>query len=229
LDHLGLLAADVATTVSVFCALTDQAPLPAVASARIGVALGSVEPDVSVALLAAVERLRSAGCVVVDVPALPDVERIFTDILLFEAWQVHGSRVTADPDHYGPETLRLLRSGAAVTSAAYDAALVARDRELPGLLEAYVGLDALLTPAGPFVAPVTTPPVDTPEGEAEGRFTAVHNLTGAPAVVLPCGWSSGLPVGLQLSAAPGSDLALLATAGYVESSLAFPTRPAVIR
>lgn len=40
----------------------------------------------------------------------------------------------------------------------------------------------LLTPAAPSVAPPTTPLVDTPEGEAEGRYSGIYNLPGAPAI-----------------------------------------------
>ncbi|GAB2856581.1 hypothetical protein GCM10027176_68750 [Actinoallomurus bryophytorum] len=237
LDHVGLLTADVAVTAKVFSALTGTAPAAAVgAPPRIGVIPGQleraeVEPDVAAAVRGAIETLRAAGCAIVEVDGsgLDEIEKTFSDILLFEAWQVHGERVTATPDHYGPETLRLLRSGAEVSAAAYQDALDTRERLLPAAAEVYAEVDVLLGPAAPFVAPVTTPPVDTPEGEAEGLFTAVHNLTGAPALVLPCGWgSTGLPIGLQLSSPFGTDSALLALAAYVESTLAVESRdPAV--
>jgi 2-dehydropantoate 2-reductase len=236
-DHVGLLAVDVATTVTVFSALTHQeAAAPVTAPARVGVLPGmldhsEMEPDVVTAVADAIARLRHAGCAIVDVDAsaLDEIEKTFSDILLFEAWQVHGERVTATPHHYGPETLRLLRSGAQVSASDYQAALAARERLLPAAAEVYAGVDVLLSPAAPFVAPATTPPVDTPQGAAEGLFTAVHNITGAPALVLPCGWSTaGLPIGLQLSSPLGTDMALLATARYVESALAVESRdPAV--
>jgi Asp-tRNA(Asn)/Glu-tRNA(Gln) amidotransferase A subunit family amidase len=79
----------------------------------------------------------------------------------------------------------------------------------------------LITPAAPLAAPVTTPPVDTPEGELEGMFTGVFNLTGDPAIVLPCGWDERLPVGIQLSANRGTDMPLLAAASLIEPVLAF--------
>lgn len=233
LDHVGLLARDVATATDVFVALTGGT-VPVTSVPRIGVVRGQlddVQPDVATAVEDAVAALRAAGCAMTEVDGGPlaELERVFSPILLFEAWQVHGERVRSDPDHYGPETLRLLRSGADVTAEDYRDALAERTRLLPAALAVYEGIDVLLTPAAPFVAPVTTPPVDTPDGEAEGRFTAVHNVSGAPAVVLPCGWSGdGLPIGLQLSSPPGTDLALLATAQRIADVVAFRHRePAV--
>jgi Asp-tRNA(Asn)/Glu-tRNA(Gln) amidotransferase A subunit family amidase len=237
LDHVGLLARDVATTIEVFSALTGTRPAAARGTAlRVGVLPGQleraeVEPDVATAVRGAIGVLRDAGCSIIEVDgsAFDELEETFSDILLFEAWQAHGTRVTADSGHYGPETLRLLRSGAEVSEADYRKALARRERLLPAAAEVYAGIDVLLTPAAPFVAPGTTPPVDTPEGAAEGLFTGIQNLTGAPALVLPCGWSAdGLPIGLQLSSPLGTDTGLLTAAGYVESALAFEARtPAV--
>jgi Asp-tRNA(Asn)/Glu-tRNA(Gln) amidotransferase A subunit family amidase len=46
--------------------------------------------------------------------------------------------------------------------------------------------------------------------------------------VLPCGWddgpNGGLPVGIQLSAPRGADMALLAAASLIEPVLAFDRR-----
>ncbi len=94
----------------------------------------------------------------------------------------------------------------------------------------YRDIDVLVTPAAPFTAPATTPPVDTPEGELEGLFTAVFNVTGDPALVLPCGWDGdGLPIGIQLSAPRGADMPLLAAATVIEPVLAAARRPPAVR
>jgi 2-dehydropantoate 2-reductase len=240
LDHVGLLARDVATTVEVFSALTGDATEAAsgapVGPLRVGVITGqlelaALESEVATAVREAIGVLQSAGCSILEVDGAPfdQLEETFSDILLFEAWQVHGARVTVNPDHYGPETLRLLRSGSGVSEATYRKTLARREQLLPAASGIYAGIDVLLTPAAPFVAPFTTPPVDTPEGAAEGLFSAVYNLTGAPALALPCGWSTdGLPIGLQLSSPVGTDMALLAAARFVESTLAVEARlPAV--
>jgi 2-dehydropantoate 2-reductase len=232
LDHVGLIGVDVATTAAGFAAVTGATPPSPPGRVRIGLGQSSLAhpalaPDVDVVLRAAIGRLSGAFEVTdVDDSALLDIVECLEDLILWEAWQVHGEMVTAEPGRYGPETLRLLRAGAQVTAEAYDAAGRRRDGMLAAVHAAYTGVDLLLTPAAPFTAPATTPPVDTPQGAAEGLFTASHNLTGCPAVVVPCGWSeSGLPVGLQLSATRGADLHLLACAAAVESVLAFERPP----
>ena len=231
LDHVGTLGADVAITERVFAALTGQAPAARPGTLRLGVARPqmddpSLEPGVAAALRAAVERLRREFPVAdVDRSALTEIGGTFDDILLWEAWQVHRDQVESHPERYGPETLRLLRAASKVDEAAYLAARGRRDDLLPRAAEVYRDADVLLTPAAPFTAPATTPPVDTPEGALEGLFTSVFNVTGAPAVALPCGWDErGLPVGIQLSAPRGADMALLAAARLIEDALAFERR-----
>ena len=198
LDHVGLLARDIAITTQAFAALTNSTPrLPRSGPLRVAIVRGQLDdrrlqPDVAAAVAGATEALVKAGGTVVELDGdvQSHLEATFSDILLFEAWQAHGWRVSANPDHYGPETLRLLQAGAGVSAEAYETALNRRGDLLPAASAMYNDVDVIVSPAAPFVAPVTTPPVDTPDGEAEGMFTAIYNLTGAPALVLPCGWSA---------------------------------------
>ncbi len=227
LDHVGILGVDVAITTSVFAAITGQAAASPPAVLRLGLAKPQLDhpdlrPGVAAALQAALARLAEAFPVEdVDGSVLSEIAGTFGEIILFEAWQVHGAQVGSHPERYGPDTLRLLRTASGTTDDAYRAARRRRDDLLPKAAEVYRGVDVLITPAAPFAAPVTTPPVDTPEGELEGMFTAVFNLTGDPALVLPCGWDDGLPIGIQLSAPRGADMPLLAAAPLIEATLAF--------
>jgi 2-dehydropantoate 2-reductase len=236
LDHVGLLATDAAITARVFAAITGQGAAAPPAAPRVGVdraRIGhlSLQPAVAAALRTAVDRLAQAFPVAdVDGSALTEIAGTLDDILLWEAWQVHRDQVETHPERYGPETLRLLRSGSEVTEGAYQAALRRREDLLPGAAAVYQDIDVLITPAAPFTAPATTPPVDTPEGELEGLFTAVFNVTGDPALVLPCGWDGdGLPIGIQLSAPRGADMPLLAAATVIEPVLAAERRPPAVR
>jgi Asp-tRNA(Asn)/Glu-tRNA(Gln) amidotransferase A subunit family amidase len=224
---VGILGADVAITASVFAGITGQAPANPPATLRLGLVRPQLDhpdirPAVAAALRDALSRLAGAFSTVdVDGSALSEIAGSFGEIIFWDAWRVHGAQVEGHPERYGPETLRLLRTASKVSDDAYQAARRRRADLLPRVAEVYRGVDVLITPAAPFAAPVTTPPVDTPEGELEGMFTGVFNLTGDPALVLPCGWDGGLPVGIQLSAPRGADMLLLAAASLIEPVLAF--------
>jgi 2-dehydropantoate 2-reductase len=234
LDHVGILGADVAVTVRVFAAITGQAAVSGPATLRLGLVRAQLEhpdirPGVAAALREALARLgREFSMWDVDGSIWTEINDPFGQILLWEAWQVHRVQAESHPERYGPETLRLLRSASTVSDDAYWAARRRRDDLLPRAAEVYRDVDVLITPAAPFAAPVTTPPVDTPEGELEGMFTGVFNFTGDPALVVPCGWDGGLPVGIQLSAPRGADMPLLAAAGLIEAALAFERRAVAV-
>ncbi|MGI9658662.1 MAG: amidase family protein, partial [Gaiellaceae bacterium] len=49
------------------------------------------------------------------------------------------------------------------------------------------------------------------------RYLLLWNFIGAPSVSFPCGFSDGLPVGLQVAAPPGSDRALVALGSVLEA------------
>jgi 2-dehydropantoate 2-reductase len=235
LDHVGLLTSDVAWAARTWTALSGEPVSAPRTPVRIGVLAAQLRSPalasgVADALAAALERLRAdvtlIGTLVdVDDAPLRAIDATFDAILGWEAWQELGSLAERAPERLGPETLRLLRGVADVTREQYEDALATREELSGPCARVYESVDVLLGPAAPFVAPATTPPIDTEEGELEALFTRMHNVTGTPALVLPCGWSDGLPVGLQLSAAPGRDSALLAAAASVETVLAF-ARPA---
>ncbi|MET3807088.1 2-dehydropantoate 2-reductase [Nakamurella sp. UYEF19] len=229
-DHVGVLADSVATAASVLGVLTgttyNLSPLGR--PLRLGLLVDQIDdprldPELRDITLAAVDRLRLAGAEIVDRDgaSLARLEKLLGDVLMVEAWQVHGERVRDDPDHYGAATLRLLRSAAEVTAKQSTDALVERAALLPSAAALLDGVDVLLGPAVPYAAPENTPPIDTPDGEIEGLFSAPYNVTGQPALVLPCGLTTdGLPVALQLAASFGDDAGLLRTAAAVEKALA---------
>lgn len=89
------------------------------------------------------------------------------------------------------------------------AALLVRSDRLRTFLRSelaalFAGVDVLAWPTVPTVPPeVNSPRVTLPSGTvaadiANVRQNGVANLTGTPAVSIPCGTSEGLPVGLML-------------------------------
>jgi 2-dehydropantoate 2-reductase len=225
LDHLGLLTSDVAVAGQVFAALTGQAPAAAPGRLRIGLITSQladpvITPGVAAALSGAIEALRpQATLTEVDGTVFDQLSELFEVIILAEAWLVHRDRVQRDPAHFGPGTLELLRAAEQVSPADHAAAARRRDELAPAAAVAYQGADVLLSPVMPWTAPLVG---ESPAGDS-GRFEQPYNLTGAPAIALPCGPAGdGLPVGLQLSAPPGQDMALLAAAAAVEAILGGP-------
>ncbi|WP_170853997.1 amidase family protein [Microlunatus flavus] len=232
LDHVGVLAADVATAARVLGAVAELGPLPeapAPGALRVGLlsaelADPAVEPGTRASVRAAVDRLVGAGAQVVEVDVAPlrALHAVFEPILLFEAWREHEA-LAADPAWFGPDTDRLLRLGRDVTPAQHRAALARRAELLPAADAMLDSVDVLLGPAVAFTAPGTTPVIDSDAGAVEGLFSMGANLTGWPALVLPCGADAGLPVGLQLMGRRGEDAALLAAATTIERVLAEET------
>lgn len=231
-DHVGLLAKDIETTIRIFSALMDglePSEKTEIKGLKVGIVkshfdLPQLERDVAESVQAAIATLRGAGAAIIEVDdrVFQALGKTFDDILLFESWQVHGEKVKSDPAYFGAETLRLFQSAESITIDAYKKASARRRELLPKARKIYEGIDILLTPVAPYVAPNTTPPIDTPEGAVEGAYTSIFNITGDPAISIPCGLNSeGLPIGLQLATAKGTDMRLLSIALAIEELLNF--------
>ncbi|WP_298227605.1 amidase [Gryllotalpicola sp.] len=230
LDHVGFLTSDVETSRGLLSALTGRPPSNRTDPLRLGVLTSQLndprlEPDVREVVWAAVERLLgSVEMVELDGAELDQLNALLGIIVQYESWQIHGETMRVRPEHFGSTTARMFRAAAEVTAGQYEQALSERARLLPVTDALLQGVDALLGPAAPYVAPEISPPGDTPQGAIEGIYSGPYNVTGQPAVVIPCGVTAeGLPVGLQLAAASGADAELLTVAEQVEFLLS-PTR-----
>jgi Asp-tRNA(Asn)/Glu-tRNA(Gln) amidotransferase A subunit family amidase len=61
--------------------------------------------------------------------------------------------------------------------------------------------------------------------DAYTRLTAVPNMAGLPALSLPCGFTAeGMPVGLQLMAAPNREDLVLAAGAWLQRETDWHTR-----
>ncbi len=136
-----------------------------------------------------------------------------------EAWAYHEEFVARSPEAYQPETLRRIRAGAEVGAAEYirkRQRIEQLRREIRGFFR---DVDVLVTPTAPIPAPTFA---ELEAGELRKKElvmlgnTRPFNALGLPTISVPCGFTAaGLPVGLQISGAPGrDDLVLQAAHAY---------------
>ena len=138
-----------------------------------------------------------------------------TVILNAEAAQLHRERVEKHPDKFGEDVLGNLRRGLEVKAIDYLEALEERERLADVVELAMEGVDAILVPATPRVAPR----IEESEGvrPVMTRFTRPFNVTGQPIVTLPAP-TNGLPVGIQVVGHYGEDAKVAEIAAWLEES-----------
>ena len=122
-----------------------------------------------------------------------------------------------------PRLRQLLDYARGKSAADYDAADRMLDAAVLKARRLFATIDVLVTPTTPQGAFAFDAPV--PANQAD--FTCFANLAGCPAISLPMGIAGdGMPVGMQLLGAPGSDLRLLELAEVCAAALdATPAYP----
>ncbi|NOY99281.1 MAG: amidase [Chloroflexi bacterium] len=142
-----------------------------------------------------------------------------------DAAAFHHERLTAHPEAFGEDVRRRLRQGAAFSSTDYSLARRTQTEMRRRLEHFFADYDLLLLPS----AAVTAPPIEGPDAVAQAklltRFTAPFNLSGLPALSLPCGFDRrGLPIGLQIAAAPWQEAKILQAGHAYEAATAWHKR-----
>jgi aspartyl-tRNA(Asn)/glutamyl-tRNA(Gln) amidotransferase subunit A len=238
LDHVGPLCRSVEDAALVYWGLRGTAPPPRTrqTSTR-GVRLGTLagyfldrlDREVAEAYRRSCARLCEAGLVLedVEIPHARDVSPVYVHITLAEAATVHARTLEAQGADYTPNVRLRLEMGRYVLAEDYLRAMRGKDVLTREVEAALVGRDALMVPtigmpAVPLgVATVMVGGVEEPVRNVAMRLTQLFNLTGHPALTMPCGVSSsGLPIGLQLAGPARDTPALLDVASVVEAVLA---------
>ncbi len=230
LDHAGPLTRTVDDAALLWQVLSGQPARrrPALRDLRLGVMEGSifssVQPAVAKAVDAAVGHLRRAGMRtrMLEIPEMAWAEAIQLVTLRAEASTFHARWLRSRPRSYGEDVRVRLQLGALISAADYVLAQRGRARLREALRRAFTGVDVLAMPTTPIVAPkigerrVRWRSREEPVDAALVRLTLPFNLTGLPALSVPCPESSGLPVGLQLVAPWGEEGRLLAVGRALE-------------
>jgi aspartyl-tRNA(Asn)/glutamyl-tRNA(Gln) amidotransferase subunit A len=127
---------------------------------------------------------------------------------------VHGDRLKEHPELFGEDIRRRLEDGAKTTLTDYILARRTQAEIKKRCEQFFESYDLLLTPTTPIAAPTIEGHDAVEQAGRLTRFTAPFNLTGLPALSVPCGFTKeGLPIGLQIISPAWSEARVL-NAGY---------------
>jgi len=254
LDHTGPMTRSVYDAAAMLAAMAGydprdpasaDVPVPdyitrlhdGVVGLRIGLdpwwALSGIHQEVRTAFQEALAVLDDLGAEIVEVsvPRVVEGMEAALTILTAEATGVHEEFLRTHPDDYQPDVRARLEKGFPISGNDYGRArrtgeLLRRDFAI-----LFQKVDLFATPMCGIPAPKLGQRKVAIDGETVSvmapltRYTRVFNLTGLPAISVPCGFSSdGLPIGLQLAGRAWDEATVLRAAYAYEKETEWTQR-----
>jgi len=227
LDHIGPMAKTVKDAAILLEAIsgydekdptsvyTDQVPYSSllngdVKNMRIGVNedyfFHMVDSGVEQLVRKAIQTFKELGATIVevDIPELRHSEYTELITMASEASAIHHENLQKRISEYGNDVRILLELGELIPAVDYLHAQQIRRHINQAFSRVYENVDILISPTLPFTASPIGDDLVTINGEEVGflehviRLTGPGNVTGLPAISVPCGLIDGLPAGLQL-------------------------------
>lgn len=254
LDHVGPIARSVRDCAIVLQAIAGYDPLDpgsalepvpdfsadlerGLAGLRVGIPreyfFELVEPDVDRLVRGAIKQLEELGASVTEVslPQVSHAQAAGNVIMSAEAAAWHRDWLRDRPADYGTDVLARIRGGLLVSAVDYLSSQKMRTLIQQDFAAAFSLVDVVVGPTVPLVAPLigrTTEAggvLNLAPRSIANRATVPCNLTGMPAISVPCGFNSeGLPVGLQLMAPAFAEAVLLRAAAAYEAATPWHTK-----
>jgi len=184
-----------------------------------------VDPEVRGIVEEAARAFTEVGCEVVEPDlGLPDPEPILA--VLYPSVQAAGHHWRSPEQHaeMDPGLVAIAARGAEFSAVDVGRAMAARSAYWDRMCRAFETFDVLVTPTisvPAFETGIVGPTeVDgTPIVHLAWTLAYPFNLTGQPAITVPCGFTSdGLPVGLQIVGRRHADAAVLRAAAAFEAA-----------
>lgn len=169
------------------------------------------------ALHSAAAQLRDAGAAVEPLQLPPEVNAILDAqqvIMSSEIAAVHADGLRLHAEQYGPRLRATAESGALIPASLYLRAQQMRAAIRAAVLPSFAGGALFLVPSAAGPAP------EGLESTGDPSFNTPWSLLGFPAISLLAGRdSNGLPLAVQLVAAPWQEARLLQAAAWCEQVL----------
>lgn len=198
---------------------------------KIGVPKGyffdHLDREILQAVKTAIAKLAESGADILEVsiPHLENCAAMEAHINLAEATSYHEKYLKSRPGDYGPGVRTDLEAGRYLLATDYVKSQRARTLLQRHFRSVFEAADIIVSPTLPAFPPkigeVHVQSGDLREHiiDAFLRFNIPYDLTGLPAVSLPCGFSShGLPIGLQMAGPAFEEIKVLRAAHAYEQA-----------
>ena len=177
------------------------------------------QPAVAAACETALEVLREQGATVQDVelPRLSDVGRL--SIITAEAAAYHEDWISKHPELYGDDVRAAIEIGRGVPASVYINDQRKRRLLIEETREVLRSVDVLVSPS----TPITAPTIEGGDSRYElARYTSPYDVTGIPAISVPCGFDEGgLPIGLMIGGRHFDEVTMCRVAHAYEQAAGF--------
>lgn len=222
LDHPGLFTRTAAEMAWLWTAFTGTTVAPGAIGRRLAWPRwpieGELEPEMASGLDQALSKLAKAGFGIHEL-SLPEsfqhLPEATMTISRYEGARTHKERLQQYGSKIGEKLAALVEEGLRIEPGSYQQALARLAQARGDYAELTEKHPLWVTPSA--LGPAPKGLASTGDPRANAPFTAL----GVPAISLPFGRApSGLPLGLQLTAARGAESALLAAALECETTLA---------
>ena len=240
LDHVGPLTRTVADAAVCLSALAGHDPRDpgsadepvtdyaaaldkGVKGLRLGVPMNyyfdHLDPELEALVRAAIDRLRTEGVKIrdIEIPLADQIMAVEFGLCLPEASAYHMEMLRDRPNDYQEDVRLLLEAGEMVPATRYIQALRVRQVMKDAWRRLFDQVDAVIAPA--VASPATKvgqKTVTWSDGTEEPitplfvRLSAPANVTGLPAMAVPCGFTqAGLPVGFQVIGRPFDEMTVI--------------------
>ncbi|KKB37874.1 amidase [Bacillus thermotolerans] len=166
----------------------------------------NVDAEVEKLVRAGIQALVDQGAKVkeVSIPALRHAEYAEMITILTEAATIHHKNLQERPEDFGDDIRLLFELGELPSAVDYLQAQQLRRQIKLDFQKAFEEVDVLIAPTLPIIAPKIGEDLADLNGQKVDlidhiiRFTGPGNLTGLPALTVPCGLVNGMPAGLQI-------------------------------
>ena len=189
-----------------------------------------LHPETEAVFNQSLEVLKRLGATISDIDgkSFSLARKANQTILVCEAYAYHEKTFQETPMKFGTSVRRRMLEGAFLSAADYLTAQRARAVLNEQIAANFAKVDVFAVPGAPR-PPEAFATMDPNEQNLRPNFTNPFNLTGLPAVSVPCGFTDGnLPAGLQIVAPPFEETTALRAAYAFEQATEWHKRRPVL-